>query len=114
MSERSIEEILGWHRAYGDAYDYDYSCGHGDWIDPNGDKVNIDDCRGPVADVDDMLTWLTGQDRFCALSAVKGMQVMVEVVVGNTTRFHSVVRGDTLSAALEAAVRKVDAESLLD
>lgn len=115
MSERSIAEIIGWewkteswHEInYGGSAQQPYVQKTRDyWADPDGEE------REP--NVDDMLGWLTTQDRFCALSAVKGMQVMVEVVAGNTTRFHSVVRGDTLTSALGAAVRKVDAESLLD
>lgn len=120
VSERSIAEIIGWEwrgqRDYASEGPLDHRCwygpetGRGMWAPPGVEVMDL----ACWPNVDDMLGWLTTQDRFCALSAVKGMQVMVEVVAGDTTRFHSVVRGDTLTAALEAAVRKVDAEALLD
>jgi hypothetical protein len=97
--ERTIAEILGWTLC--DVWDCPDQAGH--WITAAGEQC----VPGYEPSVDDMLAWLVEHDRFVALSAVKGTAVMVEVVLGNTTRFHATKRGATLMEAFEAAVRAV-------
>ena len=90
MSERPIEEIIGWRR-----------CGRcGTWRRPDWD----DDCGTPAATVDDLAAWLNNRISWGSWALYHDCEqwyVDVDDEV-DAPESHS-----TILAALEAAVRKV-------
>ena len=87
---RSVAEIMGWTSTGG--YGAEYW-----WIDADGGE-HVTLGRDPSPD--DMLAWL--RERYVGVDIQVGASVAVEPWPG-----HRIVVGETLHAALEAAVRAV-------
>jgi len=93
MSERPVEELIGWHM---------WRTGGPEWIDSNGR-------RHYYAEVDDMLAWL----RLAGCSVLPGdydfdlAASPVRLLCVDVVRGSAFIDGDTMRQALEAVVRAV-------
>ena len=104
MSERSIPEIIGWHRLddpYGEVTDA--------WT-RDGREWDYADRWGDTYTVDDLLAWLRGQGYDVTTKVMRYASDEPLVWVEAASR-KVVKKAPTLLAALEAAVRAVAGES---